>query len=95
MKRLLCTLLALVSIFAVCSCSCIRSDEKYDYDLSEYMSLPNYKGMTFDVEEDEVKQAIAVYLMQFASEYTVKRGDKIQVDIKFYSRAKASGRNLA
>ena len=87
MKRLLCTLLALISIFAVCSCSCIRSDEKYDYDLSEYMSLPNYKGMTFDVEEDEIKQAIAVYLMQFASEYTVKRGDKIQVDIKFYSRA--------
>ena len=61
--------------------------EKYDYDMSQYISLPNYKGMTFDVDGDEIKQAIAVYLMQFASEYTVKRGDKIQVDIKFYSCA--------
>ena len=65
--------------------------EKYDYDMSDYVSLPDYTAETFDVKEDEIKQAISVYLMQFSSEYTVKRGDKIQVDIRFYSCAKASG----
>lgn len=84
MKKILCLVLALVSVLAVCSCSCIRSDEKYDYDLSEYMSIPDYKAKVYDIKEDDIKHAIGAYLMQFAAEYTVKRGDKIQVDMKFY-----------
>jgi len=84
MKRILCLILALISIFAVCSCSCIRSEDKYDYDLSEYMSIPDYKNQVFDIDENDIKHAIGAYLMQFAAEYTVKRGDKIQVDMKFY-----------
>ena len=64
--------------------------EKYKFDLSQYMSIPDYKSKVYDIEEDDIKQAISVYLMQFSSEYTVKRGDKIQVDIRFYSCAKAS-----
>ncbi len=84
MKKILCLILALVSVFAVCSCSCIRSEDKYDYDMSEYMSIPDYKNKVYDIKEDDIKHAIGAYLMQYAAEYTVKRGDKIQVDMKFY-----------
>ena len=75
--------LALVSLFSVCSC--IKSENKYDYDLSEYVSLPDYKNQEYEIKEDDLKLAIAAYLMEFAQEYKVKRGDNIQVDIKFYS----------
>lgn len=84
MKKILCLVLALLSIFSVCACACIRSENKYDYDLSEYMTVPDFVSKAYDVDENEIKQAIGLYLMQFASEYTVKRGDKIQVDMKFY-----------
>jgi len=82
-KRFICLALALVSLFSVCSC--IKSENKYDYDLSEYVSLPDYKNQEYEIKEDDIKLAIAAYLMEFAQEYKVKRGDKIQVDIKFYS----------
>ena len=84
-KRIVCLLLALASLFSVCACSCIRSEEKYDYDLSEYISIPDYKNQTYQIEEDDIKLAIGAYLLQFASEYTVQRGDKIKVDIKFFN----------
>ena len=87
MKKIIAILLALISVFSVCACSCVVSDEKYDYeDLSEYIKLPNYKNHTFNLEEDSIKQAIATYLMQYSSEYTIKRGDRINVDLRFYNR---------
>ena len=82
-KRIICLMLALVSLFAICSC--IKSDKKYDYDLSEYLSLPDYKSQEYEMKEDDIKLAIAAYLMEFAQEYKVRRGDNIQVDIKFYA----------
>ena len=57
---------------------------KYDYDMSTYISIPDYKSHTFDINEDEIKIAISAYLINYASEYSVNRGDKIQVDMKFY-----------
>ena len=84
-KRILCFCLAIISLVAICSCSCVKSEIKYDYDMSEYISIPDYKAHTFDVEEDAIKMAIGAYLMEFASEYSVRRGDKIQVTMKFYN----------
>ena len=81
-KRIICLVLALLSVFAICSC--VKSEKKYDYDLSEYLSLPDYKSQVYEIKEDDIKLAIGAYLMQFAQEYKVKRGDNIQVDIKFY-----------
>ena len=83
LKRLICLILALVSVFAICSC--IKSEVKYDYELSEYLSLPDYRSQEYKIKEDDIKIAIAAYLLEYAQEYKVKRGDKIQVDIKFYS----------
>lgn len=83
-KRLVCLFLVLVTLLAVCSCSCIASDTKYDYTMEEYIKLPDYKNHTYELKEDDLKMAIGTYLLQFSSEYTVQRGDKIQVDIKFY-----------
>ena len=86
MKRILSFVLIAVTIFALVSCSCFRSEEKYGYDdMTKYIRLPNFRAHKFEIKEDSIKQAIGTYLMQYASEYTVKRGDKINVDIKFYA----------
>ena len=57
---------------------------KYDYDMSKYIVIPDYKRHIFDVNEDDIKSAIGIYLMQYAQEYKVNRGDYIQVSIRFY-----------
>jgi hypothetical protein len=54
--------------------------------MSEFITLPDYKNHLFELEEDSIKMAIATYLMQFSSDYTVKRGDKVQIDIKFFEK---------
>ena len=86
-KKIICLLLVAVAIALLIflAHSCVVSDEKYGYeDMSEYIKLPKYKNYVFTIEEDAIKQAIGTYLMQYSSEYTVKRGDRINVDIKFY-----------
>ncbi len=62
-----------------------NSGVKYDYDMSDYISLPDYKNHRFEIDMANIKHAIGSYLMQASSEYTVRRGDKIQVDIRFYA----------
>ena len=80
MKKTLTILLipiVLIIAFIILVQSCVVSNEKYDYDdLSEYIKLPNYKTYTYTLEEDAIKQAIGTYLMQYSSEYTIKRGDR-------------------
>ena len=84
-KTLICLLLIFATLFSVCSCSCVLNDTKYEYDdMSQFIKLPDYKNHLYELEEDSIKQAIATYLMQFSSEYTIERGDKVQVDITFY-----------
>ena len=85
MKKLVCIFLVLVTVLSVCACSCLRGDSKYEYeDMTEYIKLPNYKSHTYSVEVDSLKLAVGTYLMQYSSEYTVKRGDRINVDLNFY-----------
>ena len=90
MKKTLTILLipiVLIIAFIILVQSCVVSNEKYDYDdLSEYIKLPNYKTYTYTLEEDAIKQAIGTYLMQYSSEYTIKRGDRVNVDLRFYDR---------
>ncbi|MBE6674986.1 MAG: hypothetical protein E7596_07750 [Ruminococcaceae bacterium] len=90
-KRIICFVLVIVSLLAACSCSCVRGNSKYDYDdLTEYIKLPNYKNHEYSLKEDDLKLAIGTYLMQYASEYTIKRGDRVNVDIRFF-KLKAPG----
>ncbi len=85
MKKIICIALVLITAFTVCACSCVRGDSKYDYeDMTEYIKLPNYKAHSYSVEVDSLKLAVGTYLMQYSSEYTVKRGDKICVDLNFF-----------
>jgi len=46
--------------------------------------LPDYKNRRFEIDMADIKHAIGSYLMQSSLEYTVRRGDKIQVDVRFY-----------
>lgn len=50
MKRTLTLLLALFTVFALFSCSSDNGKDPlaYDYDLSEYVTLPDYMGMKFE-----------------------------------------------
>lgn len=78
-------LVALIVPICFCAKNCIRSDSKYDYDMSKYISLPSgYKGFAVTVELDSVQAAIDQYIMQYAKEYTVKKGDDVFVDINVY-----------
>lgn len=61
-------------------------DKKYDYDMTKYITIPDLKDYSIDLSEDSVKQAISNYLLQSAKEYTVKRGDKVYVELKFYEQ---------
>ena len=58
--------------------------KKYDYDMNEYISLPNYKNHIVDLELDSLQMAIDTYLRNNATEYVVSRGDDIYVDITVY-----------
>ena len=63
---------------------CTKSNKKYDYDMSDYISLPTYKGYKVEVELDSIQAAIDSYLMDYSKEYTVTKGDDVIVDIVAY-----------
>ncbi len=79
-------LVALIVPICFCAKNCMISSKKYDYkDMSKYITLaPNYKGYELTVELDSVQAAIDQYIMQYSSEYTVKKGDDVFVDINVY-----------
>lgn len=78
-------LVALIVPICFCAKNCIKSNFLYDYDMSKYISLPgDYKGFAVNVELDSIQAAIDQYLMQYAKEYTVKKGDDVYVDINVY-----------
>ncbi len=57
---------------------------KYQYDMDEYIVLPDYKNETIDLKLDSIQAAIDSYLMNCATEYVVVRGDNIYLDISVY-----------
>ncbi len=92
-KKIICTLLLVLMIIPVVS-SCIKfkdNDKKYDYELTDYISLPSdYKNHTIDLELDALQAAIDTYLLNAVKEsdsqykYKVSRGDSLFVDITVY-----------
>lgn len=82
MKRIISLIVLLVMLFSLCSC--IRGDYKYDYDLTKYISLPDYQSFSVEVRDAAIQAAIDNYIMKASSEYKVKEGDDVYVDIKFY-----------
>lgn len=42
------------------------SDKKYDYDMSEYIILPTYKGYEAEISLDELQRTIDNYIMEYA-----------------------------
>lgn len=78
-KKLLC--LILVVIFSLPLVSCFKSDNKYDYDMSKYITLANYKGYEVSVSLDDIMRSIDSVLLENATEYKVKTGDTVYVDI--------------
>ena len=85
-KKIIC--LALVLVFVLSFTSCFKDDVRYDYkDMSKYVTLPDYKNHTLEVEQDHIQQTIDSYIQQYATDtYKAKAGDTIYVDLKFTER---------
>lgn len=61
--------------------SCVRSDKKYDYNMDKYLTLGQYEGFKVEVDLDSVQGAIDSYLLDYSTEYVVKKGDDIYVSV--------------
>lgn len=85
-KRFLCIALLAVMIFSMTACKFKEEmpEKKYDYNLSDYITLPEFESHTIDIELDSLQAAIDSYLVNASVEYTVSRGDDIYIDIVVY-----------
>lgn len=84
-KRILCLLLVFSMVLVLASCFKQKPvEKKYDYDMNEYLTLPDLTNVTIDIELDALQAAIDSYLVNSATEYIVSRGDDIYVDITVY-----------
>ena len=78
-KRIICLALVLIMVLSVSSC--IVSKTRYDYKMEKYVSLIDYSNFNVDLELDSIQAAIDSSIMDYASEYTVQKGDEVYVDI--------------
>ena len=84
-KRILCIALMLLMVLPLVSCFKQKPlEKKYEYDMSKYISIPDFQNHVVDVELDALQAAIDSYLISAATEYVVSRGDDIYVDITVY-----------
>ena len=92
-KRILCLILIILTVIPVASCLNFKNKdkEKYDYNMSDYVTLPSdYKTHSIDLELDSMQAAIDTYLIEAIRnvgdqyQYKVSRGDDIYVDITVY-----------
>lgn len=84
-KRILCLALMLLMVLPLVSCFKEKPlEKKYDYDMSKYISIPDFQNHVIDVELDALQAAIDSYLISAATEYVVSRGDDVYVDITVY-----------
>ena len=58
--------------------------KKYDYNMDEYIKLPDLTNYVAEIDLDALQAAIDTYLLQSASEYVITRGDDVYVDITVY-----------
>ncbi len=78
-KRIIC--LAVLLVMVISLASCIVSKNRYDYNMEKYINLVDYNGYKIDLELDSIQAAIDSSLMDYSTEYVVKVGDEIYVDI--------------
>ena len=78
-KRILC--LAILAVMVLSLASCIVSEKKYDYNMEKYIKLVDYNGYKIEIELDSIQAAIDSSLMDYSTEYMVKVGDEIYIDI--------------
>lgn len=81
-KKIICVLLALVMLLALTSC--FKSENKYDYTMSDYITIPDFIGHKVEFALDSLQASIDSQLAKNAKEYTVSVGDEIYVDVEFY-----------
>lgn len=92
--------LILVVIFALPLVSCFRSDNKYDYDMSKYITLADYNGYEVIVNLDDISRSIDSALLNKATEYKIKSGDTVYVEIsnvysvKYIDKGDGSGTQI-
>ena len=108
MKKIVALLLALLTIaLSLVACSNKNGDDssdtsgsqeptkKYDYVMSNYVTLPTYNGYEVKVELDTVQATIDKYLAQYSQEYTVTKGDDVYVDIVYHEVVRSIDQNGA
>ena len=90
-KRIICLLLTALMTMPLVACFKKEEPDKYDYNMSNYITLPSdYKTHSIDLEIDSMQAAIDTYLVEAVREvgdqyqYKVSRGDDIYVDISVY-----------
>ena len=90
-KRIVSITLLLVMLFAFSSC--VISDEKYDYNMEKYITLPSYDGYKITLELDSIQAAVDSHIMERATEYVVKKGDDIYINVTAYDVIYTEGQN--
>ena len=78
-KRLVSVAILLVMLLSLASC--VVSEDRYDYNMTKYINLIDYNGYKIDLELDSVQAAIDSSLMDYSTEYIVKVGDEVYIDI--------------
>lgn len=84
MKKIICLALLLVMLFSLTSCVV---SEKYDYDMTKYITIPTINGHVIDVELDYVQATIDNYLLSSAkssaTKYAVQEGETVRIILTF------------
>ena len=87
-KRILCITFVVLMLLTLTLTSCKFKDpeitKKYDYNMDEYIKLPDLTNYVAEIDLDALQSAIDTYLLQSASEYVITRGDDVYVDITVY-----------
>ncbi len=81
-KKIICVLLALVMLLALTSC--FKSENRYDYIMADYITIPDFAGHKVEFQLDSLQASIDSQLLKYAKEYTVTVTDEIYVDASFY-----------
>lgn len=81
-KKIICVLLVLVMLLALTSC--FKSENKYDYIMADYITIPDFVGHEVEFMLDSMQASIDSQLLKNAKKYTVTVSDEIYVDVSFY-----------
>lgn len=92
MKKIISLILIFIFAFSLFSCSCNdNGDEngqitinRFDYDMSEYITLGEYKGLTVTVPESYIANIISSAQVKGAEKYVLRRGDSVYLSIEAY-----------